>query len=436
MTDEQGSPPSNSTPEGAKARRKVKKNQQRSTVVCLICKQVLPRLTQDHLKAHGLTATRYRRMFSGAPTQPPDEPTIKQLRDHAERLHAPATLAALREYGVAPPMAAQSLVGDPTPSETSGDPAEGFGEPQQPPARPLPSPSQQAHAVAGALVQSPEFVATMADEVAEAIFSGPLRDRLKLALVTVLGARMKVHGEAHANLAALRAELSLPWRAQQGGKLGGPTPTEQLLAMASQAHNEVIKSEEAVLKTIKLAVDESKGRDDRAKPPGGLAPYTADAEGIIPIPENMTAEQRETVRELLVTLTRGARLIAATPGDAADAADAAADAAVDLTLTPSINPDPSPQEAPLRAEAHSPSPSILQVLAEHRAEPSEDRVASGSKIGREQRDPMQGTDGGGTQVGGGIAVGEGIRGGGEDGKKEIEGGGRGEGSITDPTMER
>jgi hypothetical protein len=162
--------------------------------------------------------------------------------------------------------------------------------------------------LASHLVSEPQFIATLADEVSEAIFSGPLRDRLKLSLVSLLSSRMQSHGEASALLQKVRQELSAPWRLTQGGELGAATDTRELINMAMQMHTEVSRAEETLLKTIKLAIDESKGRDKLDAARGGLAPYTGDAE-IIPIPADLSAEERETVRSLLSALTQGARLL-------------------------------------------------------------------------------------------------------------------------------
>jgi len=230
------------------SRRRKPQVTQRTVVTCQVCKVTMPRLTVEHLQVHGLTMQRYARLYSGSSPISP---------------------------GFLPPATAP----DPTPL-----------------------------GIAQSLVASPSFVTTLADEVAEAIFSGPLRDRLRLALTSVLGSRLAMHGESVALLARVRRELGAAWRIEQGGENGGPTETRDLVAMAMQASGEVAKGEDALLRTIKLAIDENKGRDGVALDRGGFKPYTGEAE-VLPVPVDLSADEREAVRSLLATLTQGVRTL-------------------------------------------------------------------------------------------------------------------------------
>jgi hypothetical protein len=134
--------------------------------------------------------------------------------------------------------------------------------------------------------------------VAATIFSSSLRDQLRLALCSTLSARLELHGRAVAHLAALREELAQPWRASDGGKDGDPTPTPHLVAMAGEAHHEVVKTEEALLRAIKLASEEARDQKQTLDGLGSRPAFTGEAE-VIPVPPELSPGERETVRSLL-----------------------------------------------------------------------------------------------------------------------------------------
>lgn len=154
--------------------------------------------------------------------------------------------------------------------------------------------------VAEALLSSPVFVQRLADEVGELLFTSDLRGRLRMALVQVLGKRLELHAAAVANLERVRAELAQPWRVERGGKDGAPTPTPHLVMVAGEAHQEVTKSEEALLKAIKLAVDEQRSNKDLLERQARPA-FTGEAESI-PVPPSLPAHERETIRTLFSLL--------------------------------------------------------------------------------------------------------------------------------------
>ena len=264
---------------------------QRTRITCLVCHEEFPSITPEHLQTHGLTVARYRRTFLGG---------------------ASAVLPA----SAVDPMLAR--------------------------------PGPVSNRIAERLVGDPNFITTLADEVSEAIFAGPMRGQLRAALCSVLGSRMKMHGEAVAALNKLRAEIMKPWRVEQGGELGAPTETRELVSMAMQMHAEVGRTEDALLKTIKLAIDESKGRDRATSDRGGLPVYTGDAE-VIPIPTDISADEREVVRSLLSMLTNAPRA----PGM--------------KTITATVLPTPPPAATPPAGESMQ---SVLQELARDLAVPT------------------------------------------------------------------
>ena len=209
------------------------------TVPCAVCGRPYRAIDNRHLKAHGLTLDTYQRTYPNAPLTPDTDPT-----------QAPSPLATTASL-----------------------------------------------AVAEALVTDPVFVTRMADSVAQTIFGSSLRDQLRLALCSTLSARMEIHGRAVAHLQSIRTELAQPWRLTAAGKDGAPTPNGQLISMAGQAHHEVAKTEDALLRAIRLAAEEQRDTTIATNLHGRPA-FTGEAE-VIPVPPSLSPGERETVRSLL-----------------------------------------------------------------------------------------------------------------------------------------
>lgn len=223
--------------------RKAPRRSQRQ-VVCQICHEQFDEITAEHLRTHGFTLTRYRRAFS-------------------THTRAPRT----------------STAGSPTPADD-------------------PNHRHTVATIAERIIHDPEVIREMAGEVAEAIFGSSLRDALRMSLVSVLSERLKAHGEATAALAQVRAELAAPWRVTQGGPNGQPTPTKDLLAMASVLGQEVKTGEDLLLKTVKLAIEEWRSHKGVAAIEGGLPDrFSGDGE-VLPVPATLTSSDRETIRTL------------------------------------------------------------------------------------------------------------------------------------------
>ena len=89
----------------------------------------------------------------------------------------------------------------------------------------------------------------------------------------------------------------MPWRLQAGGRDGDPTPTPHLVGMAGEAHHEVVKAEEALMRTLKMAMDEAKANKDVLEAYGRHAFVGHD--DAIPVPPELPPGEREAVRTLL-----------------------------------------------------------------------------------------------------------------------------------------
>ena len=223
--------------EGSRGRSK------KATVRCEVCGRWYRTLTAEHMRMHGLTGERYRRLF-----------------------------LALR---------------DPTAT----------GSMDQSPQTPVTTVDKLARRITGSVA----FLDAISDEVAEHILGmAPLRHQVALAAAQIIQARMAIHADAVGRLARVTRELEQPWRVEQGGPNGQPTPTKDLVLIHAAAHQEIVKAEEMVLKAAKLALDERKAADTNQVP---TFTYSGAAE-TIPIPRDLSPADREGLRALMGNLTK------------------------------------------------------------------------------------------------------------------------------------
>jgi hypothetical protein len=251
-------------------------------ITCAICHASLREVSQAHLGLHGFTLTRYRRAFPGAPTRAPRPPRgTRTPRAAAPAPTAPSTPAL--------PSGSSAPADDPTDARTP--PALG---------------RTNALNIAQRIIEDPDVIRSLADEVSEAIFSSSLRERLRFALVGTIARRLEAHGTAVARLDQVRAELTQDWRVHQGGPNGTPTPTKDLASIHNALAMEVKHGEELVLKAVKAAIDEAKGLDDEKKGADGMLDagrFTGTAPGLR-IPAELSSGERETIRTLMGMLTK------------------------------------------------------------------------------------------------------------------------------------
>ena len=165
------------------------------------------------------------------------------------------------------------------------------------------------------LVEDERFVRSLAAEVGETLLHGPIRQSLRSALAAAIVTRTDRYAQAQERLREIERRLNEPWRLDQGGENHGPTPTSELLALLRETRSDMAQTEDVLLKAVRLAVDEARGRDDPiALPGGGTGRYTGETEKI-PVPPSLTAEERETVRGLLVALKRSVEAHSAKNGN-------------------------------------------------------------------------------------------------------------------------
>ena len=216
----------------------------KQNVRCEVCGRDYATLTAEHLRGHGLTRERYRRLYTVLAI-----PTPTYIRSGNDTDVSLTTVDKL----------AQRITG------------------------------------------SVSFLDSIADEVADHILSaGPLRTQVAFAAAQIIQARMAIHADAVGRLARITDEMDAGWRITQGGANSGPTPTKDLVLLHASAHSEIVKAEEMVLKAARLALDESKAAADQARPSFS---YSAEAESI-PIPRDLSPADREGLRALMGNLTR------------------------------------------------------------------------------------------------------------------------------------
>jgi len=211
---------------------------------CMVCKVYFDRLTQTHLKTHGFTTQRYRRVYGGIRAHPRHSTKIPiGSVDDEHRLE---------------------LVGS----------------------------------VAENIANDKVWVACIADEVGERMLTGPLRHRLSTLLTTMLAQRARVQGESLAILNGALGKLREEWRYSQGGLDGAPTDTDTLLRIVDRASKLVKDSEDAVMRTVKLALDEQR---TAAEFSDGVGPtlFSGDSDKLLGMPKQLSAGDRETMRGLL-----------------------------------------------------------------------------------------------------------------------------------------
>ena len=217
---------------------------------CMICKVFFQKVTHTHLKTHGFTTERYRRVFGGLRANPKGSTQIPIGREDDEHRLA--------------------LVGS----------------------------------VAENIATDKVWLACIADEVGERMLTGPLRQRLTALLTTMLAQRARVQGEALAILNMSLGELKQEWRMTQGGRDGAPTDTDQLLRVVDRASKIVKESEDAVMRTMKLALDEQRTAAEFADGAGPTL-FTGDSDQL-GVPKQLSSGDRETMRGLLSILQKAA----------------------------------------------------------------------------------------------------------------------------------
>ena len=279
-----------------------KKRGQSTRERCCICKQVYEQVTAGHLRTHGYTVERYERLYGA--------------RRAAPHGFAPTAMSKFINTGTKDDDTRHRLVSE----------------------------------VAESITDDKVWLACIADEVGEAMLNGPLKQRLSVLLTTMLAQRAQVHGQSMAVLSSALGELQEDWRITQGGKNGGPTDSDTLMRMIEKASRLVRDSEEAVHRTMKLALDEQRQQAEYADALGPSL-YAGTGEQL-DMPAGMPTGDRETIRNLLSMIGKAANehgtiTVDAVPVEPVEVVEAPSDdrsppAAVGGTPSPTPPSPPTP----------------------------------------------------------------------------------------------
>lgn len=225
-----------------------KKTRSEKTVTCQVCYLKLPRLTADHARTHGLSLVAYSRIYS--PAAPPS-----------------ALAALLRRPGSAPSAA---LLDDATRAK-----------------------------IAERLLSDPDFIFRLADEVSDVLATGPIRDRVRLALGATVESRIALQGTALSQLSRAYEKLKEPWRLEQAEQ-GGPVSTEMLLKVIGTLGQEVSRGEDLVLRAGRLILEEQRSRAAQGLSTVDATDRFKGGDDNIPLPPpDTTPEERENMRIML-----------------------------------------------------------------------------------------------------------------------------------------
>jgi len=312
---------------------------------CQICKLLMEGVSASHLREHGWSVGRYQRVYGG--TRPLLRSSVRIPSSHDDDLND---------------VSGRDIISE----------------------------------VAEHLTSSKQWVNCIADEVGERILGGPLRQRLSALLTTMLFQRAAVHGKALAILTGSLDELQAEWRLTQGGDNGEPTDTDTIIRIVEKTAKIVKDSEDAVQRTIKLALDEQRLAADTADALGP-ALYQGTGEALN-MPAGMTTGDRETIRNLL-------SLVGKTANEEGTIDATSQVIARDIVPTPTpLPPSPPPPLSRSGDDIASSAEDIASAITceEHR-ESSEDGgtppppgAPLAMSSGDRQRPPRTGDDDGGT----------------------------------------
>jgi hypothetical protein len=238
---------------GAPRRKGERKKRAEKTVVCQVCLERLPRITGDHVRTHGMTLRAYISAYT---------PSL-----------APSALAHLsRRPGTARPAALL-------------DP-------------------DFARTLAERTASDPDFIFRLADEVSDVLATGPIRDRIRVALGAVIDARVEMQSRALAMLSRAYDELKEPWRMRQA-EAGGPVPTSRLLDVISTLATEVARGEDTIVRAGRLVLEEQRTRLSAGLSTVDAADRFKGVGADVPLPPaDSTPEAREDMRIMWNQLMR------------------------------------------------------------------------------------------------------------------------------------
>ena len=159
-------------------------------------------------------------------------------------------------------------------------------------------PLQLIGQLADVVAESPEFLNRLATDVGQHLLHGRTRGLLAAALGATIATRIRQAGDAAARLDVINRELAEPWRLEQGGEDGGPTPTRDVLALHTAAAAELDRASDTIIRAGKLAIDERRGQSGEAAGDAPLDRYTG-ARDALALPDDVGPGERAIMLALL-----------------------------------------------------------------------------------------------------------------------------------------
>ena len=102
----------------------------------------------------------------------------------------------------------------------------------------------------------PALMEDISRRVGASLFSGEMRGKFIGAVLMVLQQRLSTYDDMMGNLKAINKELFTENRIARGGPDGEPTDTPTLIQMGKLAMSSTESAEEALIRMMKIAVDE------------------------------------------------------------------------------------------------------------------------------------------------------------------------------------
>jgi hypothetical protein len=165
--------------------------------------------------------------------------------------------------------------------------------------------NQLAQAVMEQIQADPVLMEDITKRVGENLFSDEIRGKFIGGVLAILQSRIAAYAKLDNQHSRVTDELFSDERILQGGPDGAPTDTATLIAMGRLARDNVADAEDALLRMVKLAIDDKK-KPEIQRP---INIFTGKHETVI-VPD-FKPKQREAIRRVATSLTKDKKTVRA-----------------------------------------------------------------------------------------------------------------------------
>lgn len=158
--------------------------------------------------------------------------------------------------------------------------------------------NELAQAVVDKIKNDPTLMDDVSRRVGNSLFSEEMRGKFIGGVLMVLQSRLATYSKLEDSRQQINDTLFTEERIKSGGPDGAPTDTPTLIAMGKLAKDGVADAEDALLRMVKLAIDDAKKPE--IKQPINI--YTGKHETLV-IPD-FKPKQREAIRRLAAGLLK------------------------------------------------------------------------------------------------------------------------------------